>query len=114
METNKSIEDKVNAALQSAKKIRPAELPYGFSDRVMSRLHQKDNNVRRIFVFSPLLKMAAMFILILVNVFTLRLALSPQPTQNPSQYVTIKDFVSQYQINDAGEEVATTNTPAHE
>jgi len=111
---NKSIEDKVNAALQSVKNIKPAELPEGFSDRVVSRLHEKDNNVRSMFVFSPLLKVAAVFILILVNVFTLRFALSPQPIQNPSQKITIKDFVNEYQINDANEEVAITNTPAHE
>lgn len=114
METKSNIEDQINAALKSAKRIQSVELPDGFSEKVMNRLHQKDNNVRSIFSFSPLLRVAAIFILILINVFTLRLALSPQPTQNAAQYVTIKDFVNEYHISDVSEQVATTNTPAHE
>ncbi len=47
---------------------------------------------------------------------TLRLVLSSQPsTPTISQNMTIKDFVKDYQINDANEELATTNnTPSHE
>jgi hypothetical protein len=114
METKPDIEDQINAALQSAKNIQPVELPYGFSERVVSRLQRKDN-VRSLYTLSPLLKVAAIFILILINVFTLRLALSPQPVQSPAQYVTIKDFVNEYQINDPNEELLTTaNTTTHE
>ena len=114
METKPNIEDQINAALQSAKNIQPVELPFGFSDKVVNKLEAKDN-VRKLYTVSPLLKMAAMFIIILINIFTLRLALSPQQTQSPAQYATIKDFVSEYQINnDVNEELLTTNTPAHE
>jgi hypothetical protein len=114
METKHNIEDQINAALQSARNILPVELPYGFSDKVMNRLHTKENNVRSVFTLSPLVRIAALFILIIVNMFTLKLALSPQPVQNPAQFVTIKDFVNDYQINDTNEELLTTNTPAHE
>jgi hypothetical protein len=114
METNPNIEDQINRALKSVKNIEPVELPYGFSDKVMNRLHAQSNNVRSMYAVSPLLKVAAVFVLILINIFTLRLALSPQPTQSPSQYVTIKDFVNEYQINDANDELLTVNTPAHE
>jgi len=114
METKHNIEDQISAALGSARNIQPAELPEGFSDKVVNRLNAKDNNVRSLYIISPLWKAAAIFVLILINMFTLRLALSPQPVQTPSQYVTIKDFVNEYQINDANEELLTTNTPVHE
>jgi hypothetical protein len=116
METKPNTEDQVNRALQSIKKTEVVELPFGFSDRVINKLHAQPTNVRSMYTISPLLKMAAMFILIIANVFTLKLALSTQPVQSPPQYATIKDFVSQYQINDndANEELLTTNIPTHE
>jgi len=114
METKHNIEDQINAALQSAKNIQPAELPYGFSDRVMNKLHAKEDNVRSIFTLTPFLRVAAIFILVMINVFTLRLALSPAPVQNPAQFATIKDFVNEYQINDVNEDLATANTTTHE
>jgi hypothetical protein len=114
METKPNIEDQVNRALESVKNIQPAELPFGFSDRVIVKLHAKPANVRSMYTISPILKVAAVFILILINIFTLRLALSPQPVQSPAQYVTIKDFVNDYQVNDANVELLTINKPAHE
>jgi hypothetical protein len=114
METKPSIEDQVNAALKSARNVQPSELPYGFSDKVMNRLHAKENDVRPMFTLSPLIRVAAISILILINVFTLRSVLTPQPVQKPAQYATIKDFVNEYQINDSNDEIVTSNTPAHE
>lgn len=114
METKPNIEDLINKALSSVKNTEPVELPFGFSDRVMNKLHAKENNVRSLYTISPLLKAAAMVVLILVNVFTLKLALSSQPTQSPAQYATIKDFVNGYNFNDANEDLLTVNTPAHE
>jgi hypothetical protein len=114
MEMKPEIEDQIKATLQSAKSMSPSELPYGFSDRVMNKLQEKNNNVRSIYILSPLLRVAAVFILVVINVITLRLALSPQPAQSTVQYGTIKDFVNEYQINDAGEEVVITNTPTYE
>jgi hypothetical protein len=114
METKVHIEDQVNRALNSVKNMEPVELPDGFSDKVFSKLHAKKDNVRSLYSIPPLLKVAAMIAIILVNVFTLRLALTPQPTQNPAQYTGIKDFVNNYQINDANDELVTINTPTHE
>jgi hypothetical protein len=115
METNPNIEDQINRAFDSVKNTDPVELPFGFADKVMNKVQAKEDNVRRLYTLSPLLKIAAVFVLILVNVFTLRLALSPQPTQNPVQYTTtINDFVNGYQLNDANEELVTINTPTHE
>ncbi len=113
MERKPDIEDQINATLAAAKNIPPSELPDGFSDRVMNRVSVRP--VRSMYTISPLLKIAAVFIIIIINVFTLRLALSPQPVQG-TPYVTIKDFVNEYQINDANEEIVTTtySTPAHE
>ena len=34
--------------------------------------------------------------------------------QSPAQFVTIRDFVNDYQINDTNDELLTVNTPAHE
>jgi hypothetical protein len=114
METKTNIEDQINRALNSVKNTESVELPYGFSDKVMSKLHSKESKVRNLYSVSPLLKWAAMFILILVNVFTLKLAFAPQPAQKQAQYITIKDFVNSYQINDSGDELVSINTPAHE
>ena len=115
METKPNIEEQINAALESVKNIQPAELSYGFLERVVSKLKARPaSNIRNIYVMPPLLKVAAMLILIIVNVFALRLIVSPQSTQNPAQYVTIRDFVNEYQINDTNEELLTSNTPTHE
>jgi hypothetical protein len=114
METKQDIEDQINRAIESVKNIQPVELPLGFSDRVIVKMHAQPARVRTMYAISPLLKIAAVFILILINVFTLRLALSPQPMQTPAQYGTIKDFVNDYQVNDANLDLLTINTPAHE
>jgi hypothetical protein len=115
MERKPDIEDQINAAINSAKSIQSADLPFGFSDKVVHKLHlQHGNNVRSIFTFSPLLRVAAMFILVTINIFALRFALSPQPAQNAVQYGTIKDFVNDYQINDANDALLTSNLPEHE
>ena len=116
METNQNIENEINRAFNSVKNTEPVELPFGFADKVMNKLHTKQDNVRSLFTISPFLKVAAVFVLIFINVFTLRLALSPQPTQSPAQYTTttINDFVNDNQINDTNEELLTINTPAHE
>jgi hypothetical protein len=114
MKTKPDVEDLINKAFNSVRNTEPFELPYGFEDRVLNRLHAKKDNVRSIYSISPLLKVAAMVVLIVVNALTLKLAFSPQPNQNPPQYATIKDFVNDYQINDANDELATINTPAHE
>ncbi len=115
MESKPDIEEQVNAALQSARKIQPVELPFGFSDRIVNKLHTRHtNNVRSLYTLSPVWRIAAMFVLIIVNLYTLKLALSAQPQQSPSQYATIKDFVKEYQIYDNNEEILTTNTPTHE
>ena len=59
----------------------------------------------------------AMITIVLVNVYTLKLALtssnSPLPAV-PGQYTSINDFVSDYGINDANYELVTVNKPAHE
>jgi hypothetical protein len=113
MERKTDIEDQINAALQSAKSIEPSDLPYGFSERVANRLHSQ-NNVRRLYNIAPLLRVAAVFVIIIINVLTLRLTTDGQPKQTATQYVTLKDFVNEYQINDASEELLTTNIPTHE
>ena len=114
METKDYIEDQINRALNSVRNTEDVELPYGFSDKVINRLHSKKDNVRSLYSVPVFLKMAAMLVLIVVNAFTLKLALSSQPTQNPAQYGTIKDFVNGYQINDGNDVLATINSPAHE
>lgn len=114
METNMDTEDQINRALYSVKNTELVELPYGFADKVINKLHASKDNVRSLYAIPPLLKVAAMIVLVLVNVFTLKLAFSSQPVQsNSAQYVTIKDFVSDYQI-DANDELVTINIPAHE
>lgn len=114
METNRNIEDQVNAALQAAKNIQPAELTFGFSDRVMNRVHTK-SNVRWLYNVSPLLRVAAVFVIIIINMLTLKLAFTTQPAPSAPQYISFKDFVNDYQINDGSEELLTTNnTPVHE
>ncbi len=113
METRPNIEEQIDAALRSAKSIQPVELSPDFSDRVMNKVHSR-GKVRMLYTVSPLLKVAAMFIIILINAFTLRLFLRSEPAQNPAQYATISDFVNEYQINDTGEDVLTLNIPKHE
>jgi len=118
MERKMKIEEHVDVAMQSVKGMESSELPYGFSERVVGKLRlQNRNNVRSLYTFSPLLKIAAVFILILINMVTLRLVMGTQQVvQNTSQpqFITLNDFVNDYQINDTNEELITSNTPAHE
>lgn len=114
METKTDIEEQINKAFNSVRNTEPVELPHGFSDKVMNKLHSKESKVRSLYSVPPLLKWAAMFILIVVNVFTLKLAFAPQPVQKPAQYITIKDFVNGYRINDSGDELVSINTSTHE
>src|ERR1700677_2192230 len=115
METNKNIEDQINRALNSVKNTEPVESPFDFADKVMNKVHSKEDNVRHLYSMPPFLKVAAVFVLMLINVFTLKLALSSQPAQAPVQYsTTINDFVNDYQLNDANVELLTANTPSHE
>ena len=110
MEKNEQIEENINAALESAKRIKSSELPPDFSDTVMSSLRSPT-------LVSPnyqLLRAAAIFILIFVNIWTLRLLFDSQPKQNQATVVSIKDFVNEYQVNDANEEVVTINKVNHE
>jgi hypothetical protein len=117
METKLDIEEQINKALNSVKNMEPVELPFGFPDKVMNKLHSRKDNVRSLYTFPSLLKVAAMITIVLVNVYTLKLALtssnSPLPAA-PGQYTSINDFVSDYGINDANYEVVTINKPAHE
>ena len=114
MERKQEIEDQISAALQSAKNMEQAELPFGFSDKVLNKMRSK-SRVRIMYNFSPYLRVAAVFVIIIVNVFTLRLFIESQPKQSPAQYVTIKDFVNDYQLSDGNEELITTNkVPGHE
>ncbi len=113
MDRKQDIEDNINAALQAAGKIQPSELPNGFSERVANKLHAQ-NKVRMLYNIAPLLRVAAVFVLIIINVFTLRLFTEGQPKQATAQYVTIKDFVNEYQINDGSEDLLTTNTSPYE
>lgn len=117
METRPDIEEQINRAFNSVKNTESVELPFGFADKVMNKIHANERGrVRNMYTISPLLKVAAMVVLIVVNVFTIKLALNSgsQPAQSPAQYGTIKDFVNNYQMNDANEELLTVNTPNHE
>jgi hypothetical protein len=114
MERKMNPADHVNEAFESIKSIQPSELPFGFSDRVVNNLHSQNYEDKSQFHFSPLLRMAAIFVLVLINIFALRLVINTQPAPGPSQYITIKDFVSEYQINDTNDELLTSNSPAHE
>lgn len=116
METKINIEDQINRAFDSVKNIEPVELPFGFSDKVMNKLHAEKGKVRSLYSISPMLKVAAMITIVLVNVYTLKLAISsntPLPP-TPVQYTTINDFVNSYGINEGNYELVTINKPAHE
>ena len=116
MKTKVDIEEQINKAFNSVKNIEPVELPFGFPDKVMNKLHSRKDNVRSLYTFPSLLKVAAMITIVLVNVYTLKLALTsnnPLPVAS-GQYTSINDFVSDYGINDANYELVTVNKPAHE
>lgn len=116
METKPDIENQINKAFHSVKNLEPVELPFGFTDKVMNKLHAEKNNVRSLFALSPMLKIAAMITIILVNIYTLNLELSSNtpPPSTTAQYAGINDFVSYYAINDANYELVTINKPVHE
>ncbi|HXB12049.1 MAG TPA: hypothetical protein VNZ45_08700 [Bacteroidia bacterium] len=98
MEKIPNIEDQVNEALSSAKKVQPVEVPAFFTDRTVNRLKA---SAKEGYTFSPtvLLKIAAVILLVCVNVYTIKYVLSGSK-QDTAVTPSVKDIVNEYQPND--------------
>ena len=102
MERKTDIEFKVNEALNSVKKVQRAEAPPFFTDKTMQRLHTVNPNSA--FSYSGLLKVAAIVVLLMVNVYTIKYILNTNQESTVNTNATsVKDVVNEYQPTDATE-----------
>src|SRR5271157_2297650 len=98
------IENKINAVLETAKKVNPVELSPGFSEKVMANLHRAKSPANH---YREFLKIAAMFVLVSTNLLSLHLFMKEQPdyqamsvnTVNSVQTFSISQFVNQYRLD---------------
>jgi hypothetical protein len=99
METGPNIEDQINEALNSVKKVQPVEAPAFFTDKTVNRLKA---SAKEGYSFSPagLLKIAAVIILVCVNAYTIKYVLSGSKQDASVANPTVKDIVNEYQPND--------------
>lgn len=97
MERKHSIESRVNEALNSAKRINPVEAPAFFTDKTMNRL-KAENERDYSFSSAGLLKIAAVLVLVIMNIYTIRYILN-----SSKQETSVNDLVNEYQPSDNGE-----------
>jgi hypothetical protein len=99
MERRPDIETQINEALNSAKKVQPVEMPAFFTDKTVNRLKASANER---YTFSPavLLKIAAVIVLVCVNVYTIKYVLSGTKQDAAIGTPTVRDLVNEYQPND--------------
>ena len=111
METKPNIEKQIDSVLESAKNIQPVDVPVGFTDRTMQRLtEEKKKNSS---LYPALLRIAAIFILALVNIYTIDRIVNSPPQQQVSAPAGVNDLVSDYQVND-GTEITFEKTTSNE
>ncbi len=99
MEKIPNIEDQINEALNSVKKIQPVEAPAFFTDRTVNRLKA---SAKEGYTFSPagFLKIASVIVLVCVNVYTIKYVLSGSKQDAATVTPSVKDIVNEYQPND--------------
>ena len=114
MERKPGIEEQIDSVIGSAKKVNPVDVPVGFTDRAIQRLQEQRGKDASI--MPALLKIAAILIIAVVNVYTIeRIVNNPaQQAQEISAPATVNDLVSDYQVNDMNDELITPNTVQHE
>jgi hypothetical protein len=114
MERKHGIEEQIDSILESAKKVQPVEVPFGFADRAMQRLREQKQEVTSI--WPAILKIAAVIILVVVNSYTVNYIIN-SPSQQPQEVsapASVNDLVSDYQVSDINDDILTPNTIEHE
>jgi hypothetical protein len=104
MAMNTDIEKQVEETLGLAKCINAVDVPDGFTDRTMQRISVAKTGSS--FSATTFLKLAAVFVLICVNIYTIRYVITqPEPQQNVTMSAaTMDDLVNDYQVTDISNE----------
>lgn len=102
MTQKQDIESKIDQTLEVVKKISQVEAPAFFTEKTLNRL--RNPKVQR-FAFSgmPILKIAAIIVLLIVNVYTIQYIMGTNEESVTDSTITVKDLVNDYQPNDATE-----------
>jgi len=102
METKPDIETKINETLNGVKRFERVEAPPFFTEKTMQRLHS--NNRAASFTYSGLLKIAAVAVLLAVNVYTIQYILNTRQDNTVNATATsVTDVVNEYQPTDVTE-----------
>ncbi|HTA83607.1 MAG TPA: hypothetical protein VK783_11750 [Bacteroidia bacterium] len=98
METDNNIEKDIERVLAAAKNVKPVDAPLLFTEKTMQRIGA-ERQASRVSTYA-LLKVAAVLLLIGLNVYTISRVLET-PLQQPEQVkVSMDDLVKDYQVTD--------------
>jgi len=111
METNNNIEKDIEKVFDAAKNIKQADLPMSFAEKTMQRI----NSAKPAPAVSAylLLKVAAIIILVGLNVYTISRLLE-SPVQTEAVKVSMDDLVKDYQVTDVSNDWLNNKTSQNE
>lgn len=113
METNNNIENTIESVLNVAKNIRPVEPPLLFTDKVMYRVSMENHpysspkTTHKTLSNNFLWKVAAILVLMAVNLYTLSHILESPVEQQEPVNVSINDLVNDYSVSDANTDLSS-------
>lgn len=104
MERKQDIETRVNNTLESVRSIKPVDAPAFFTEKTVSKLRASKKSDYT-FTYTGLLKIAAVIVLLIINVYTIQFILGSSKQDNVAENTTatVKDLVNDYQPNDSSE-----------
>ena len=103
MENKSNIESKINEVLETARKVQQVETPAFFTDKTLQRLRIAKKEEKN-FSKMSLLRVAAVIVLLVINVYTIQYILSSkQQNLASTNTTTVQDLVNDYQPNDRTE-----------
>ena len=112
METKNNIEREIEKVLYAAKNIKQADLPMSFAEKTMRRI----NSAKPAPAVSAylLLKVAAILILVGLNVYTISRLLESPVSQTEQVKVSMDDLVKDYQVTDVSNDWLNNKTIQNE
>ncbi len=112
METNNNIERDIEKVLDAAKNIKQVDLPISFTEKAMQRISSaKPTPVVSAYF---LLKVAAILILVGLNVYTISRLFESPVSQTEQVKVSMDDLVKDYQVTDVSNDWLNNKTTQNE
>jgi hypothetical protein len=112
METNNNIEQEIENVLAAAKNVKPVDTPLLFTEKTMQRIHTEKHEQG--FSLYSVLKIAAVIVLVGLNVYTISRVLETPLQQSEPVKISMDDLVNDYQVTDVSNEWLNNKTMQNE